>query len=501
MATPLPSSVRSFSFKKSLRLKIVLVLFLTILFSVITDTLLNYHLQTFLWGVIIHLPIALIGSLIILKFLKPLEQIYQGSQVLAKGELKHRFNIHTGDEIQSIAETINEMAHNLDQTLQGVSQNKDYVFSEKNRLNAVIASITDGVIVLDLHRNVVLANKAAEKTTGYSMDEMVGKPTEALFVFKDKSGAIISLKENFPVHLMDEKSEGGASNIVRLTRKDGYEVEVELTLSPIIDSIQSDLGGILILRDVTQKKVFEQMQIDFVSMASHEIRTPLTSIVNYLSVLEEETGKKLEAEHKDFLDRALVSAQQLVTLVGNLLNVSKIERGSFAVSLQSIDWKKNLTEVVENNVTSALQKNIKINLNLTPGPLPKVMVDPIRINEVINNLISNALNYTKEGGKIAVSVKVVKDELVTSIADTGVGIPPEAIANLFTKFFRVTGALQQDSKGTGLGLYISKSIIDMHHGKIWVESQVGKGSTFYFSLPLANPSLATPTITKLNAST
>lgn len=497
MATPLPDKTPGFTFRKSLRFKFIMILFAISAASVAIGGVFNHGVKTIIWMIIVNFSLATIGSLLILKLLKPLEEIYKGSLVIAKGELKHRFNIHTGDEIQSIADAFNDISHNLDKTFQDITQKKDDAYSEKNKLNAIISSIADGVIVLDLHRSIVLANKAAENITGYSADEMANKQIDELFIIKNKEGGVISAKEDLAIHLLNKNNAPKNQNIVKLTRKDGYEIEVEMTLTPVNDSIQSDLGGILVLRDVTQKKVFEQMQIDFVSMASHEIRTPLTSVVNYLSVLKEEADKELTSEHKDFLARALISGQQLVSLVGNLLNVSKIERGSFAVSLQPVDWKKNINDVVENNSTSAMQKNIKLEAKLPSEPLPQVLVDPIRINEVLNNLISNALNYTKEGGTIEVSAKTKGEEVITSVSDTGVGIPPEAIPHLFSKFFRVSGSLEQGSKGTGLGLYISKSIIDMHHGKIWVESQVGKGTTFYFSLPIANPISATPTITQL----
>ncbi len=229
------------------------------------------------------------------------------------------------------------------------------------------------------------------------------------------------------------------------------------------------------------------MQVDFVSMASHELRTPLTSIIGYLNVLIDEGKDKFDPEQKDFLNKILTGAQQLSNLVSNLLNVSKVERGAISINIQSLDWNKVLTQAVDENKVQASQKNITLELVDINSSLPKVQADNIRIMEVLNNLISNAVNYTQQGGSIKVSAKLQGQEVITAIQDTGKGIPPEAISHLFTKFYRVSNAqdVSSNSKGTGLGLYLSKSIIELHHGKIWVQSQVGKGSTFYFTLPVS----------------
>jgi two-component system phosphate regulon sensor histidine kinase PhoR len=140
---------------------------------------------------------------------------------------------------------------------------------------------------------------------------------------------------------------------------------------------------------------------------------------------------------------------------------------------------------MSDNKPLAVQKNISLELTPVPPNLPHVLADPIRINEVLNNLISNALKHTKSGGWVKISTSVQGTEMVTSVSDNGEGIPKEALPHLFTKFYRVPGSLDKMKEGTGLGLFLAKSIIDMHKGRIWVESEVGKGSTFYFSIPVA----------------
>lgn len=427
--------------------------------------------------------------LIVRKSLKPLEQLYQGVKVLSKGEFNHRFNIQGSDEFEAISQLLNEVSARITATIENVSLAKDYASAEKNRLNSIIASIVDGIIVLDMHHQIMLSNKSAQDLTGYSKEELFGKLFDSLVLIKNQSG------QKVPSQELCKMSTGHTTQQLNLFGKNGKEVKAAITPIQIIENPQANFGCMLLIRDVSQKEQLEQMQIDFVSMASHELRTPLTSIVGYLSTLTEEVQNQLTPLQNDFLNRALTSAKQLSVLVSNFLNVSRIERGAFAVSMQPINWQQNLAKITGDNQTQAIQRNITLKLNLQPN-LPEVMADEIRINEVLNNLISNAINYGKTNGLIEVGAKVDGQEVITYVADNGPGIAPDAIPHLFTKFFRAAGSLEGMKKGTGLGLYISKSIIDMHHGRIWVESKLGVGSTFYFTLPLATTN--SPTIVSLH---
>ncbi len=173
-----------------------------------------------------------------------------------------------------------------------------------------------------------------------------------------------------------------------------------------------------------------------------------------------------------------------MALVENLVSISRIERGTLTVKEDNIKWIENVRSIVLEMMVQAKDKNINLHFDEADGVEIELNADKFRINEVLSNLLSNAINYTDPGGEVAVWIEKNDTEIVTHIKDTGEGIPQDAISHLFTKFFRVSGKLEQGSKGTGLGLYIAKSIIEMHQGKIWVESEFGKGSTFSFSLPL-----------------
>lgn len=234
------------------------------------------------------------------------------------------------------------------------------------------------------------------------------------------------------------------------------------------------------------KNTQAEMQFAFVSIAAHELRTPLTSIKGYLQVLMSEYKDKMNQDQMSLLNHIESSTNQLYSLVENLLDVSRVERGSFNIKRESLDYLSLVTETVSEFKTRAAQKNIILEF-VPSSQLPKISVDKIRIKEVLNNLLNNAIIYTPANGMVKIYVVQKGNDILTSVSDNGSGIAAEAIPHLFTQFYRaVHGSGQQDpnSQGSGLGLFICKSIVDMHKGKIWVQSQLGKGSVFSFSLPL-----------------
>ena len=237
--------------------------------------------------------------------------------------------------------------------------------------------------------------------------------------------------------------------------------------------VQSDTDGIA------------DSQTSFVSIAAHELRTPLTSIKGYLSVYIHDYGNSLNEDQKTLLSHMEVSVNQLLNLVENLLNVSRVERGGLGMLKSSFDIDILIKETVEEFKDRAVKKNI--NLEFKPGlQTIQIYADRLRIKEILSNLIGNAIVYTQAGGRVEVSVKLDQKSIIVSVVDNGPGIPKKALPNLFNKFYRVTEGLTQNinPQGTGLGLYIAKSMVELHQGKIWVHSELGKGSVFSFSLPI-----------------
>lgn len=382
-------------------------------------------------------------------------------------------DLRSGDEFEDVRNSFNSMTDKLSKTIQNLENDRAIAISEKNKFDEILSSIIDGIIALDFNKNIMFLNKASEELTGFRETEVLGRPIDQII-------HLFSEQEEIPPRAYCQES---FNQTAKLVGKDGRQVKISLNTVQVGPAVQSNLNCILIIHDLSKEEELEQMKLDFVSMASHELKTPLTSIVGYLSVFLEENKGKIPAENLDLLNKAFVAAKQLQTLIQNLLNVNKIEKEQLSVSSQPIDYLPVLTKAVEDLRSQATQKNIVLSIAVPTEPLPKVLADPIRISEVITNLVSNAINYTNPNGKIEVSMKVSPNEVTTTISDNGVGIPQEAIPHLFSKFFRVSNELQQANKGTGLGLYISKSIIEKLHGKIWVQSEIGKGSRFSFTLP------------------
>ena len=358
--------------------------------------------------------------------------------------------------------------------------------AERDKISVTINGIVDGVFAVNKSGHIIIFNPAMERMLKVGQDDVINRFSDEVIHMYDNEKKL-SIMDMLPKHEVFEDQVITSKKNIQISGKDGREIYVDLTSSTIAGNEEVNLGAIITLHDVSKEHDLEEMKLDFVSMAAHELRTPLTSIRGYLSVLQEELVGKVDKEKMDFLQKAFISSGQLASLVENLLSVSRIERGKMKIETSPVDLLELLTEVVSTHEDQAKQKKIKLELIKPDEKLPKIRIDRFRISEMVSNLVGNALSYTDVGGSVIVSVTKKDNDIITEVADTGQGIPEEALPKLFTKFFRVSGVLEQGSKGTGLGLYISKAIVEMHKGRIWVKSTLGKGSTFSFSLPLGRP--------------
>lgn len=413
------------------------------------------------------------------QFIKALPIPVMANEKLA---LMNRAELET--ELRSRINELEDIKVNLERT---IVQRTQIISAERNKLSLILSGMNDSVITLDLNRQIITFNRSAENLTGLTINQVLGRPINHVIRLFSKESELSPLIYA-PLRLDGFEGELLKMEGLKMISASQKEAHVNLRVGQIREGLAVNVGCILTLHDVSLEKKLEAMKLDFVSMAAHELRTPLTNIIGYLATLDEESKDKLNDQEKTFLERSLISSQQLNTLVNNLLSISKIENRRLSLSRHPVDWQENLKYVIESLISQAQEKSINLTLNLASNTLPPVYVDPLQINEVLINLINNALTYTQRGGQVEISARVENDQVITSVKDNGGGIPKEALPHLFTKFFRVSGALDQssNSKGTGLGLYISKAIVTSHGGKIWVESETGKGSTFHFSLPIAN---------------
>ena len=339
---------------------------------------------------------------------------------------------------------------------------------------AILDSISEAVLGLNSAGKIVFYNSFAEKLLGWEELEVVSRQyTAFLLLYPSGQSYIINdLQEKFTKDL-------------KIFNKEGQGVSVRIINSPILDDSAKFLGNVLTVRDISKEKELEEMKFDFVSMAAHELRSPVTIIRVYLTAIAEETTST-DLKVQKFIRRAMVTTDQLRVLVENLLNISQIEKGSLQINQEEIVWEELISKIVDDFAPKAEEKKIAVTFEKPKKKLPKVYVDVFRISEVLNNLFSNALNYTEEGGTVKVKTEVKNNFVVTSVEDTGIGMAQKAIPYLFQKFYRVTENMESGKSGTGLGLYISKTIVLRHGGRIWVESKLGKGSTFYFTAPIVS---------------
>lgn len=457
--------------KVSLLLKLIFVTLFGILTPVVTTVFLAQSLAITL---IVTVLAIIISSTLIFLFIKPVSALVNSFEKLGNGNFNQRIDIRSGDEFEKVSTSFNLMADKISQTFQTLEKEKEIATAERSKLHEVLSSMVDGIIALDFNKNVILLNKSAQEITGYLENEMIGRPIDQLLHLFSDADEIVS--KTYCTNSFQQ--------VAKLVGKNNKQSKVNLSTSQLNGTVQTNISCILIMHDIAKEEELEKMRLDFVSMASHELRTPLTSIIGYLSVFIGENKGKVEQGEIDLLEKSLTSSKQLLTLVGNLLNVNKIEREQMSVFPQPSDYLPIVAKVIEDLKAQAVQKSIVLNYT-PPSSLPKVLADPIRTPEVLINLVVNAINYTNAGGSVTISLQETPNEIITTVADTGIGIPKEAISHLFNKFFRVSNITQQASKGTGLGLYISKSIVEKLGGKIWVESETGKGSKFIFTLPLA----------------
>jgi signal transduction histidine kinase len=226
------------------------------------------------------------------------------------------------------------------------------------------------------------------------------------------------------------------------------------------------------------------VQSDFINLASHQLRTPLSGMRWLLELLQREKIGPLNKKQKDYIDKIYLSNERMIALVNDLLEVTRMEEGDIKLYIQPTDIALIVRELVKEKEREIKKKRMKVSLNIKEEPFPMVRTEPNKIKQATGNLISNAITYTGDGGEVHIELEVADETALFKITDTGVGIPKEQQKQIFEKFYRGSNVLKFENIGTGLGLYITKSFIEASGGKIWFSSEEGKGTTFYFSLPL-----------------
>lgn len=341
--------------------------------------------------------------------------------------------------------------------------------TEKQRLDNVIHHMAEGMVVVDPQGKLLMANPVAESLLGISKDD-VGKPIKDLV----KNEHLLALAKT-GIMQKDIELLGPNEDTKRVLKTSSAVVE---------DSSGNTVGMVTILNDITKQKEVEKIKNNFLSNVSHELRTPLIAIEKSLSLILSKATGEISPDQEQFLSVAERNLKRLTLLINDLLDLSKFEAGKMTLKIEPASIGKIIEEAVRTFDSWAKQKSIKLEAK-APEALPEITADANRIIQVINNLLSNAIKFTPNNGSIAVEAIALpgKDEIEVSVTDTGIGIAKENLAKIFDKFYQVDEIAANGVGGTGIGLSVSKEIVELHGGKIWAESEKS-GTKFIFTLPL-----------------
>lgn len=347
---------------------------------------------------------------------------------------------------------------------------------------ALFTSIGDGAIATDEFGKITRINPTALKLLGFTEREMIG----AWFPKK-----IVSLYENGePVSLIDRPITRAfltGKAIVEKTyyrKRNGQTMPVAITVSPIMLR-GKPVGAIEVFRDITLEYEVDRMKSDFISLASHQLRTPLSAIKTYSHMLMDGFMGETNEAQKKALHTIVSAANRMNELISTLLNITRMESGNVTVTPKQVQIDRLAEEVNKEHALAASDKNILLDLECASKSLAPVETDALLFKEVLSNLVSNAIKYTPENGRVTVVIKNRRYDVLVAVKDTGMGIPKYSQEHIFTKFFRAHNVVKQETSGTGLGLYLVKGLVDSLGGKIWFESNEGKGTTFFVTLSKA----------------
>ena len=391
------------------------------------------------------------------------------AQKRAKEEVEQKVKERT-KELRGRTEELEDSKRALVNILEDVRVAQQGAEEEKNKTLSIITNFTDGLLFFDKENRLSLVNPKAENIFDVKSRDVIGRTIMELKTFP----TLRSLAE-----LVGEEIKGVFRKEIKFGEKLVLEVDSVLVMRG-----EENLGSLVILHDVSREKMIERMKTEFVSLAAHQLRTPISAIKWTLRMLLDGDLGEITEDQRNFIEKTYLSNERMISLINDLLDITRIEEGRYLYR-PTLAGLEDITQFVLNSYKEEFEKRKIKCIFLKPTKrLPAVKVDIEKIRLAIQNLIDNAMKYTPVAGEVTVSLKCGKKEIELSVKDTGVGVPKDQQNRVFTKFFRGVNVIRMETDGSGLGLYITKNIIEAHGGKIWFESEEGKGSTFYFSIPL-----------------
>lgn len=408
------------------------------------------------------------------KIVKPVRDLIAKTRSIAERNYSQQLNIAGKDEIASLANEFNIMALKLRQyDLLNVNQ----LMKEKQKIETIVESISDGIIVTGAENRVLLLNKAAEKIFNLKQNEVIKKHFTEVIKNDDLFAYINEIKSEKKIEPQDEYLD------IKIKRKG--MVQHFRAISKAITNIEGEsIGVVTLLQDITKLKEIDELKSEFISSVSHELRTPITSVLMATELLGKEIPGKVNKKQKEMLEIILEDGNRLKNLINDILDLSRLDSRKVELELEPNNVSSIADSAIKMFEIQVKEQQIDI-IKTIDEKLPMVKADFVKISQVFANLISNSINYKNENRKLVIRISAYRkdDKIVVSVADNGLGISEEDQKKIFERFVRIKSAENLDSRiGSGLGLAISKSIIKNHGGDMWVESQLMKGSTFYFTL-------------------
>ena len=427
------------------------------------DTGRNSFLLLFLAA---SLTVLVFGFLLRQSITNPLNKLVETATAVGEGDLDRRTGIETKDEIGQLAASFDLMTSRL-------AQRNNQLLKQTTELETILNSITDGVILLDNQDNIISANSAAHQLlSDLSYDFLTTGPFRELTT---QTAETVISSESPPPSMMKRYQIGE-----RTLMTTASDVETEEGIH---------LGTVIIMRDITREVEADNLKDAFITSISHELRTPLTVIKVYGDLMQKTGNGELNERQYQFIRNINRSTQQLEKHINQLINISEIQAGTLQVDFKQIDFVELVETAIGNWQNRFESKGINFSVTLPNSPI-MISADSTQLAWAVEGLLSNAHNYTPASGDVTVTVQTISNQVVLTVADTGIGIAAADKPQLFNRFFRAQNSLNYETRGVGLGLFIARSVIEAHGGSISVESELGQGSTFSILLPL--PALVAP---------
>jgi two-component system phosphate regulon sensor histidine kinase PhoR len=427
----------------------------------------EFRRRLWLASVVLLLVTGIASLLISRSFSRRVKRLQMFSRRAAEGDFRPLEADRSGDALEALAISFNETATRLDRTIRTLTE-------ERNLSSAILGSMVEGVAVVNASERLLFANRGFTEILGLDVLPQSGS---ALVEVVRQTELIEAVREVLKGEPRVE------TEIVTGTLRQHFFAVTVASVSAAETS-----GAVIVLHDITELRKLERVRRDFVANVSHEFKTPLTAIQGFAETLL--AGAIDDPQNRiRFLEIILEHSRRLARLTDDLLKLSKMDADRLELEIRRLSVSQFVESCIETTQRPAAEKDLRISVNL-PQSLPDIAADRRRLAEVLQNLLDNAMQYTPAGGQIMVSASADTAEVTFTVSDTGIGIPQADQPRIFERFYRVDVARSREVGGTGLGLSISKHLVEVHGGRIWVESEVGRGSQFHFTVPIFDPERA-----------